>query len=186
MTSDIIRDAHRIGLLAIMQKIMQGCTVEEACRESNYSVTTFRRMLAEDEGVAKELIDSQKELIEGQFNSIVLARQRLISNLLKDAEDSKLSVQNKLAVEERLRVLQSGLGASLGLGSSERLDEAQSYLKGMSLRPGHARITQTKITEVEFNTNRKPNEGEIIDATPLSEQLDQPLLDSGEQQDPSF
>jgi hypothetical protein len=163
MTSDIIKETRRLGLLAILQKIMQGMTIERACEESNYSVTTFRRMLAEDEGVAKDLIEGQKEIIEGQFNSIVLARQRLISNLLKDAEDSKLSVQNKLTIEERLRVLQSSLGASLGMGSSERIDEAQSYLKGMALRPGHARITQTKITEVEFNTNRKSDEGEVID-----------------------
>jgi len=33
----------------------------------------------------------------------------------------------------------------------------------MNLRPGHARITQTKITEVEFNTNKKEPEGEIVD-----------------------
>jgi hypothetical protein len=90
-------------------------------------------------------------------------------------------VQNKLAVEERLRTLQDSLGASLGMGSSERLDEAQSYLKGMSLRPGHARITQTKITEVEFNTNREQDKGEIIDG----EAVESPIGELNANNDPN-
>ena len=163
MTNEIILDANRLGILLVLQKIMQGYTIEQSLEGSGYSVATFRRIISENGEIAKELIDGQKQIIEGQYNAITVARQRLISNLLEDALDNRLSVANKLALEERLRTMQGALGSALGMGSVEGVDEAQSYLKGMKLRPGHARITQTKTVEIEFNTNKQLQEGEVVD-----------------------
>jgi phage terminase small subunit len=162
MTSNVLADAKKLGMLAILQKVMSGQTLEEAAQGSGYSTSTFRRMLQENEGVAKELIESQRQIIEGQFNAVAVARQRLISNLLRDAEDPKLPTAMKLAVEERLHQMQTTLGNTMGVGTTEIHNEAREYLTGMALRPGRARVTQTK-TVVEFDPSNRQAGDDVID-----------------------
>ena len=166
MTDDIIKDIRQLGMLSILQKVMMGETIEKACEGTNYSERTFRRMLQEDKTVAKELIENQRNIIEGQFNAVVVTRQKLIANLLQDAEDPKLPTALKLAVETRLHMMQEALGSRLGAGTGQVADDAKTYLEeivGMKLRPSHGRITQTSHTVVEFGEELDPELRKSID-----------------------
>jgi hypothetical protein len=163
MSKDIMKTARKIGMLSILQEIMMGKSLEDATTEYGISDTTFRRLLQKDELAAKELIEGQCQIIEGQYNAITVSRQRLIANMLKDAENPDLTVAEKLALEERLHQMQVGLGATLGINTVTAKDDAKDYLNGMALRKGHARITQTKTTVVEIDTNQGESIPHIIE-----------------------
>ena len=64
MTNEIIQDAKRLGILIVLQKIMQGYTIEESLVGTGYSIATFRRMKSEEAELAKEIVEGQKQIIE--------------------------------------------------------------------------------------------------------------------------
>lgn len=158
---ELIKDLRVTNAMQVLTLIQGGAKLGEACAIVGITPQTFRKYLAERPDVTTELITKQKEILQGQFNRITLARNTLISELCEAAEDPEIGTDQRLVLESRLHQLQVELAKELGAHNPQE-DAAADFLKGPQFRRGITRVTQTK-TEIEYNTNPQADSIDIVE-----------------------
>lgn len=145
-----------------------GISQEAACAKVGISREQFRHWISKNDEAIQEIRRNTNELYKRQIVMILSAQEKLLSNLIADAQSDNIDPKERLAIlqylDKRLEILSNQFNAR---GIEE--DAAHNYLlQGPALKKGQSRLRGSTINvrplpdgSVDVTTY---HEGEIIDS----------------------
>jgi predicted DNA-binding protein (UPF0251 family) len=163
-----VKDLAIVRVLALMaQKRM---SVSKACSLVGVSVSTFTERIEANQELVTDFIQEQRAKFQVLYTDIIAARELIVHDLIKAAEDSETSIKDRLAIDLRLREMQESLEQELALVRDEPdvplpalPSSAESFvetMRGPVLRRGTGKATMRETT-IEFEVDTGPQEDAV-------------------------